>query len=373
MSTSIESAIKHQRKILAGILSQPLKVLTRALSNCMDDRQAIEKQLSEHCKLLGQCKYIYVLDHNYIQLTSNLSQDGVDEAHFGRDRSQRPYMQYNFEDSDFYLSEAYISNNRRRPSITAVHCIRNDKGEIIGYLGVDFDLRELPGTSEVFKSSTTWQQIKGDPAIRGHVFTQSRIQSVMDNHLDNVFALMEELMCEYGVFHGKFHFSSNRTTIWFTDDPYTYHILTMKELNDPDICLVYPKRPYFEKNIIPQEKISEIFENFRKLRFADDTIYLRSGSVNLVNGMVSLNFSCDGTHYLPYQEFLSKGMSFWFGENVNVDSIVEEICQKGCESVYEDIERMQQGENPKGLKQLSLEERQLVLQELVNIMQVYQK
>ncbi len=52
---------------------------------------------------------------------------------------------------------------------------------------------------------------------------------------------------------------------------------------------------------------------FAKLRFADETIYLRSGSLNICNGMVSLNFSCDGTHYVPYDELLGKGLSFWLG------------------------------------------------------------
>lgn len=369
---NIEQAIKKQRQILRQKLQQPLAELAQSLARHLDNRKQIEHLLTQNCFVLNQCKSAYVLDHNYIQLTANLSKEGKDKAQLGRDRSLRPYMQYDFNESDFYLSEAYISKNRHRPSITAVHCIRDDKQHIIGYLGLDFDLRELPGTSEAFKSQNSWQQIKGDPAIRSHLFSQQRIQSIMDNNLSNVFALMQELMCEHGIFHGKFHFSSSRTTIWLVDDPYVYHILTIKELNDPDICLVYPKRPYFEKNIVPQADIPKIFEQFRQLRFADETIYLRSGSLNLVNGMIGLNFSCDGSHYLPYREFLDKGLSFWFGRHIDVDQIVELICQKGCESVYQDIERLQTGGNPEGLEQLSLEERRLVLQELVSIMQVYQ-
>ncbi|WP_295400790.1 hypothetical protein [uncultured Thiocystis sp.] len=29
--------------------------------------------------------------------------------------------------------------------------------------------------------------------------------------------------------------------------------------------------------------------------------------------MISLTFSCDGTHYMPYDEFLSKAVDFWVG------------------------------------------------------------
>ena len=56
-----------------------------------------------------------------------------------------------------------------------------------------------------------------------------------------------------------------------------------------------------------------MFQQFKALRFADDTIYLRSGSLNVINGMVGLTFSCDGSHYMPVEEFLAKDDSFWFG------------------------------------------------------------
>jgi len=306
-----------------------------------------------------------------VQITANISAADKDNKHFGRDRSYRPYMQGDFEHSDFHLSEAYISKNRKRPTVTAIHLIRDINKKVSGYLGVDFDLRELPGTAELYQDTKHWQQIKGDPAIRGGLFNQQRSQSAMDNNIENVLALMEALILEYGVFHGKFHFSSSRTSIWLVDDPYNYRILTMKELNDPDICLIYPKRAYFEKAIVPQEKIREVFATFQRLRFADENIYLRAGSINIVNGMVSLNFSCDGSHYLPYDEFLSKGLSFWFGNNNDLDSLIESICQKGCNSVYEMIDQLQQGERVNELADLSTDERQKVLHELVNIMSVY--
>ena len=64
---------------------------------------------------------------------------------------------------------------------------------------------------------------------------------------------------------------------------------------------------------IPAERLGEVFKQLRALRFMDENIYLRSGSFNTFNGIVGLNFSCDGTHYLPVPQFLEKGYSFWFG------------------------------------------------------------
>jgi hypothetical protein len=191
--------------------------------------------------------------------------------------------------------------------------IRDPEGRHVGFLGADFDMRELPYTEKIYSEPLTWQQHKGDPAIRGGLFLQQRVESVMDQRLDEVIALMTELMTTHGIFHGKLHFSSNRATIWQVDDPFVYRILTINELTDPDICLAYPRRPYPARAIVPPQSIHPVFEMFRSLRFADENVYLRSGSLNLINGMVSLTFSCDGSHYLPYQDLLTKSTALWFG------------------------------------------------------------
>ena len=54
-----------------------------------------------------------------------------------------------------------------------------------------------------------------------------------------------------------------------------------------------------------------MLDAMRELRLADQTIYLRSASINIFNGMVSLTFSCDGTHYMSCDEFLNRQGNFW--------------------------------------------------------------
>lgn len=54
-----------------------------------------------------------------------------------------------------------------------------------------------------------------------------------------------------------------------------------------------------------------VLESFRPLRLIDETFYLRSATVNLFNGIVGVTFSCDGSHYVPYEEFLGRGKDFW--------------------------------------------------------------
>ena len=62
-------------------------------------------------------------------------------------------------------------------------------------------------------------------------------------------------------------------------------------------------------------KITErnMTEALKMLRMADENIYLRASSINLFNGVVGLTFSCDGSHYMRYDEFLEKSLSFWLG------------------------------------------------------------
>jgi hypothetical protein len=44
------------------------------------------------------------------------------------------------------------------------------------------------------------------------------------------------------------------------------------------------------------------------LRLADAAVYLRPGSINIINGMIGLDFSCDGSCYIDYREFLDNCM-----------------------------------------------------------------
>jgi hypothetical protein len=89
-------------------------------------------------------------------------------------------------------------------------------------------------------------------------------------------------------------------------------MLDHEALNDPDVCLVFPSHPYPSNAAIEQVDIRRILDTMKSLRLADPTIYLRTASINIFNGMISLTFSCDGSHYMPHVEFLLKDTSFWF-------------------------------------------------------------
>ena len=310
MTDNLQKSIARQRTALFNMLVEPMAYLAYRCSEVWEQKAELDQVLLEGIKALPNATFLYALDTAGRQISDNASHDGPIPEDFGRDRSQRPYLQEPVPESGLLLSDAYISLRAKRPSLTAVQRVVWN-GKELGYLGADFDLRRLPLTRKLYPEKSRWQQIKGDPAIRGQVFAQSRVSSLLDQHIDEVLPVIRELIVENGVFHAKLHFSSSRATVWLLDDPYRYRILGFEALSDPDVCLALPQHRYPEEAVIPRRDIGRILDGFRRLRFADDIIYLRAGSLNIFNGMISLNFSCDGSHYLSHEEFLGEDSPFW--------------------------------------------------------------
>jgi hypothetical protein len=215
---------------------------------------------------------------------------------------------------EFILSPIYVDKNDRRPCVTALHKVKDDQGKVIGCIAADYDLSVLPTTEDTLDDApSSWRQIKGDPAIRQNLFQQARVNSAMDQRLDEVNDILTDLITQRGIFHAKLHYSSSRATLWVYDDPHRYRLHVLDEIINPSVCLAYPRKPYPSDATVSEDKVAKVFKRLAELRNADETIYLRSGSLNVVNGMVGLTFSCDGSHYMSADEFLGKPDSFWFG------------------------------------------------------------
>lgn len=311
MKSAWQDSIYLQREELARILHEPLAQLAEKCAPAWGDNEALDAILVTHFSGIPHCTFLYCVGVDGVQICSNVGQNGIEPDYLGRDRSQRPYMKEVVPVWGFLLSDAYISLNLRRPSLTALQVVRQDT-RTLGYLGADFDLRNLPVTSALYEEPGHWRQVKGDPAIRSTVFQQCRVESPMDGNLEQALSILEELLTQRGVFQCQLHFSSSQATIWTVSDPFRYRILDADALSDPDICLVYPSCPYPADAAIPPADIKRILATLQILRLADPTFYLRMASINIFNGMVSLTFSCDGSHYMSHVEFLMKDASFWF-------------------------------------------------------------
>jgi hypothetical protein len=316
MTSPWKDSIYLQREQLALLLKDPLAHLAEQCAPAWGERERLNAVLLDGFPGIPHCTYLYCIGLDGIQVCDNVGDERGKPAlipgHFGRDRSQRPYMKEAVPAWGFLLSDAYISLQKQRPSLTALQIVRAQDGPVLGYLGADFDLRNLPATAVLYEEPGHWRQIKGDPSIRGAVFLQCRVDSPMDLNLDKGLAILEELLTHRGVFQCQIHFSSSQATIWTVQDPFRYRILDQDALSDPDICMVYPLQPYPADALIPEQDVGRILANLRSLRMSDENIYLRMSSINIFNGMVSLTFSCDGSHYLRYDEFLGSSSPFEF-------------------------------------------------------------
>jgi len=320
----LEKSIKKQRGYIADLLVVPLGEVAYLCAQYWNNRAELDSALKDYLQHSEhRCSLLYVIDKNGLQYSSNISVDIVDDTIVGQNLSNRPYLETikTSYQTPFILSDVYVDKQSRKPCITALHSITINN-HVTGYIAADFDLKNLSLKNVDGDVFHEWRQIKGDPSIRGGLFQQTRSHSAMDEHIDEVLDVIESLITEQGIFHAKLHFSSSRATLWPYDDPYHYQLHVLDEIISPQVCLVYAKTPYPKDAVTPASDIPEILKTFRALRVADENIYLRAASLNVMNGLVGLNFSCDGSHYMPAEEFLEKDIGFWFSKDTSYDTCV---------------------------------------------------
>lgn len=319
MKSSYESSISQRKARLEEYLKDSMQNVVEHGVEAWNDHALLDAILQtcfESHPVLKRCNLMYAIDTKGKQVSSRIYPDKIEESLYGQDLSNRPYFLNELPIQGIRLSPVYVSKLDGQSCISVVKAVRSisnngDLGTLLGYIVADFNLLSLPSENETTEDRRIWLQIKGDPSIRSTVFMQSRVHSLMDESIDDTISTVQELLQSHGVFHAKLHFSSSRLTLWLYDDPYHYRVHTLDELKDT--CLAYPARVYPKNAVISQEKIPEIFKQFKTLRFADETVYLRAASLNIINGMVALNFSCDGSHYIPAEDFLKEGEMFWLG------------------------------------------------------------
>ena len=159
-----------------------------------------------------------------------------------------------------------------------------------------------------------WLQVKGDPSVRQFLFEQKRQVSLFDEHLQQVHQICRRILSDKGAFHVKVHYSSSQLTCWFYNDPYNYKVYVKEEVLDGGFLAGLPDLSFeTRKPAMSAKQIEPILSEFERLRTSDEQVYLRSGSINRINGMISMNFSCDGSHYIDHEEFFNRQREFGCG------------------------------------------------------------
>ncbi|MFK5912881.1 MAG: hypothetical protein QM484_00785 [Woeseiaceae bacterium] len=158
MRNNLKETIRAQREQLTAMLGEEMLDLALKCVPLLGNHEELDLLLSGIFPLLPYCKHLYVLNSDGVQITDNITQSGKEAEHFGRNRMDRPYMEGIIGVTDFKLSDAYISKNKKRPSFTAIQVIRNEEGQRAGFLGADFDLRE----SYLILKKSTRSRMPGD-------------------------------------------------------------------------------------------------------------------------------------------------------------------------------------------------------------------
>lgn len=309
---SFRSTVEEKKLALATLIREPLSAMADECADIWPNVAKIDKILTAGIASIPQCKLIYSWDREHRILSSMVSPTGLDEGWQGKDVSQRPYLKKNLPFKGIMLSSVYSSEYDRRRTITALQAINNNN-HLQGFIAVDFNVKDLLHDTSLHVANAPYEQHRGDPAVRGTLFQQHRIKSEFDAHADEILARLLLLMTDYGVFHAKVLFSSSRCTLWFYDDPFQYQLHHVNEIVEDDMLLAYPERQYPARAKTSVAQAKAVFDLFKKLRYIDDTVYLRSGSINIINNTVGLTFSCDGSHYMQVEAFLDKDEKFWIG------------------------------------------------------------
>lgn len=311
--TTLQQTILEKKAALAEKVSIPLAELAVHVAAAWPDADAIDRKLQEGLPALPNCHLLYAWDVNGIELSSMVRTSGPDPSWRGRDLSDRPYLKNHLPFKGVMLSSVYLSKYTYEYCLTALQAVSRD-GQLVGFIAADFAVNDLLRDARLtVPQKVNWQQFRGDPSVRGTVFMQTRAHSIFDEHVNEAIEGIAMLMREYGVFHSKIHFSSGRCSFWLLDDPYNYRLHGVEEVIDPEMRLAYPARPYPANAKTKDADIIRVLEQFKALRFLDETIYLRSGSLNVMNDMVGLTFSCDGSHYMSVEDFLNQKLDFWIG------------------------------------------------------------
>lgn len=306
----LHQLVTRKKALLGAVLAETLQWLADNAASLWAEPARLDWVLQDAFNVLPYCRLLYALECNGVQRSANVAATEIDTAARGQSLAHRPYLEDCLPYQGFVLSKAYIGRDRPEPCLTAVQAVRlGDR--LLGFVAADFEIGALPGTAAPCEGPRPWRQFRGDPAIRDALFLQARVSSLMDERAEEVLAIVTALMRHHGVFHSKLHFSSARVSLWHVDDPCSYRVHTGEEIVDPELFLVYPRRSYPARAVLAEEHIGAVLEQFLALRGVDDVVYLRAASLNLVNGMVGLTFSCDGSHYLPVEAFLDRQTEFW--------------------------------------------------------------
>ncbi len=107
MEVSTKDNIYLQREQRARLLREPLSQLAEKWTPARGDCQQLTGLLLDGFAGIPHCTSLCCVGSDGVQVSANVSQNGVAPEYIGRDRSQRPCMKEAVPTCGFLLSDAY--------------------------------------------------------------------------------------------------------------------------------------------------------------------------------------------------------------------------------------------------------------------------
>ncbi len=308
----VKKTIGEQRKVLANLLEPPMVSIAEVCISVWQSSDKLDQTLSQHFVTIPHCHLLYAVDKYGRQISANITAKSIDSDYRNQDLSLRPYAVNLYPKRHFMLSSVYISQTMGKPCISTVQPVV-DKQQFLGFVVADFDVQDLPLFISPPKANS-YCEITQDQLTETDVPLPKRPRISLDQYLSDLQGVLETLISAHGVFHCQIHYGSGQVTLWQIKDPFQYRLYSAEQLLNANMYLAYSKQHYSENAIVSTAQVREVLEKFRILRLASDSIYLRTSSLNVINGMVGLSFSCEGSQYMTVESFLIKDLVFWLGQ-----------------------------------------------------------
>ncbi len=186
--------------------------------------------------------------------------------------------------------------------------------------------------------------IKGDPSLRETALLRAKYRGVIDDIYDDIRARLEDLLLNRGTYRLYIGFNSGEVRTHSIFDPLREETHAVERFLDPSYVerhfpalsyddkvagmrdiyralrgsALFGKLPGYWRNIVERrhidwkpmerEAIAPIMVNLKTLRDMPD-YYLRNVSICIVQGLVRMQFNCDGTQLVNaknYRRFLEE-------------------------------------------------------------------
>jgi hypothetical protein len=141
-------------------------------------------------------------------------------------------------------------------------------------------------------------------ATRRSLPRPTRADRDVDGSLDRLVSLSGELLRERGVFQVGLHFAGGQLALWELRDPCHYRVWPSEDCLRPGFAEGFRQALYPVNAGVPPGRVQEVLSRLKSLRLDEGGQRLCSGSLNIINGTVGLDFSCAGSLYLDYRDLL---------------------------------------------------------------------